>query len=84
MNISRSDRVTINPFFYIKITHRLYLYTLELSNATVAETTMNSYEANIRGTQNTKIDRIYLSSTHSHNKPATYLIKALEEVMEVL
>ena len=73
----------------LKPDKRIFEYALRLNNATAAETIMigDSYEADIVGAQNAGIDQIYFNpytDVTENNKPATYRVKSLEEIMNIL
>ena len=73
----------------LKPDKRIFEYALRLNNATTSETIMigDSYEADIKGAQNADIDQIYY---HPNQKPedkekqATYQVKSLREILDIL
>ncbi|MDR3652570.1 MAG: YjjG family noncanonical pyrimidine nucleotidase [Paludibacter sp.] len=72
----------------LKPDKQIFQYALKLNNAIAAETIMigDSYEADIVGAQNAAIDQIYFNpqSTPDSTNNATYQIKSLEEVLNIL
>ena len=73
----------------LKPDKRIFEYALQLNNATASETIMigDSYEADIVGARNAGIDQIYYNpqlEVKENNKPATYWVKSLEEIMNIL
>jgi putative hydrolase of the HAD superfamily len=73
----------------LKPDKRIFEYAMRLNNATAAETIMigDSYEADIKGAQNAGIDQIYYNPriyAAEINKPATYWVKSLEKIMELI
>jgi putative hydrolase of the HAD superfamily len=73
----------------LKPDKRIFEYAMRLNNATAAETIMigDSYEADIKGAQNAGIDQIYYNpriNAAEINKPATYWVKSLEKIMELI
>ena len=73
----------------LKPDKRIFEYAMRLNNATASETIMigDSYEADIKGAQNADIDQIYY---HPNQKPedkekqATYQVKSLREILDIL
>jgi len=71
----------------LKPDKRIFEYAMQLNGVTAPECIMigDSYEADIRGAQNARIDQIYFQpSPTSDKKPATYRVKSLEEIMEII
>ena len=71
----------------LKPDKRIFEYALQLNNATASETIMigDSYEADIVGAQNAGIDQIYYHpKTIDKNKPSTFQVKSLEEIINIL
>jgi len=73
----------------LKPDKRIFEYALQLNNATASETIMigDSYEADIVGAQNAGIDQIYFNPTLKQiekDKPATYFVKSLEEIIKLI
>ena len=73
----------------LKPDKRIFEHALQLNNATASETIMigDSYEADIVGARNAGIDQIYYNpqlEVKENNKPATYWVKSLEEIMNIL
>ena len=73
----------------LKPDKRIFEYALHLNNATASETIMigDIYEVDIRGAQNANIDQIYFnpnSNAIEADTPATYHVKKLEEILEIL
>jgi YjjG family noncanonical pyrimidine nucleotidase len=73
----------------LKPDKRIFEYALQLNNATASETIMigDSYDVDIKGAQNADIDQIYYNpriNTADKNKPATYWVKSLEKIMELI
>ncbi len=71
----------------LKPDKRIFDYALGLNGAKAAETIMigDSYEADIVGAQNAGIDQIYFRFTDSQvNKPATFTIDKLDQILSVL
>ncbi len=71
----------------LKPDKRIFEYALELNNATATETIMigDSYAADIVGAKSAGIGQIYLSSHYDTKKEnATYWVKGLEEVLEIV
>lgn len=73
----------------LKPDKRIFEYALQLNNARASETIMigDSYEADIVGARNAGIDQIYYNphlNVLDNDKPATYRVKGLEEIMIIL
>ena len=71
----------------LKPDKRIFEYALKLNNATAAETIMigDSYAADIVGARNAGIDQVYLTTKFDMNeKKATYWVKGLEELFEIV
>jgi YjjG family noncanonical pyrimidine nucleotidase len=73
----------------LKPDKRIFEYALELNNAKARETVMigDSFEADIRGAQNARIDQIYFQPKQFNpeiNKQATYTVSKLGEILEIL
>ena len=73
----------------LKPDKRIFEYALQLNNAIAAETIMigDSYESDIRGARNAGIDQIYFNpgiEVMEKDKPATYWVKSLEEIKNIL
>lgn len=72
---------------FLKPDKRIFEYALKLNNARSEETIMigDSYQADIIGAQNAKIDQIYFNPNQTGIKPkCTHHIKSLEEVFSIL
>jgi len=73
----------------LKPDKRIFEYAMQLNNATAAETIMigDSYEADIRGAQNAGIDQIYFNPNpkfDDRNNSATYQVRSLNEILDIL
>ena len=73
----------------LKPDKRIFEFALQLNGATASDTIMigDSYEADIRGAQNAGIDQIYFNPNPNQTekeKPATYQVKNLMEVLNIL
>ncbi|MEI8084678.1 MAG: YjjG family noncanonical pyrimidine nucleotidase [Paludibacter sp.] len=73
----------------LKPDKRIFEYALQLNAATAPDTIMigDSYAADIVGAQNAGIDQVFLNPkfiTTDKNKPATYTIKSLEEIFQII
>jgi len=73
----------------LKPDKRIFEYALQLNNAKASETIMigDSYEADIVGAQNAGIDQIYFNPRLDglqEDKPATYFVKSLEEIIGMI
>ena len=73
----------------LKPDKRIFEYALQLNNAKASETIMigDSYEAYIMGAQIAGIDQIYFNPRLDglqEDKPATYFVKSLEEIIKLI
>jgi len=73
----------------LKPDKRIFEYAMRLNHTRASETIMigDSYEADIVGAQNARIDQIYFNPRLEHSekdKPATYQVKSLMEIMDIL
>jgi putative hydrolase of the HAD superfamily len=73
----------------LKPDKRIFEYALQLNNAIASETIMigDSYESDIAGAQNAGIDQIYFNpgtEVPKKDKPATYWVKNLKDIMDIL
>jgi len=73
----------------LKPDKRIFEYALQLNNANASETIMigDSYEADIVGAQNASIDQIYFNpklTQPDKNKPSTFQVNSLSEIMDIL
>lgn len=73
----------------LKPDKRIFEYAMQLNNAKAPECIMigDSYEADIRGAQNAAIDQIFFDpriEVPDKDKPATYWVKGLNEIMEII
>lgn len=73
----------------LKPDKRIFEYAMELNKATAPECIMigDSYEADIIGAQNAGIDQVYFNSAvekSGNNTPATYNIKSLTEIIDII
>jgi putative hydrolase of the HAD superfamily len=71
----------------LKPDKRIFEYALELNNAIASETIMigDSYAADIVGARNAGIDQVFLKQQINDNqKPATYSVKCLKELIGIL
>lgn len=73
----------------LKPDKRIFEYALQLNNANASETIMigDSYEADIVGAQNASIDQIYFNpklTQPDKNKPSTFQVSSLSEIMDIL
>lgn len=71
----------------LKPDKRIFEYALELNNATATESIMigDSYAADIIGARNAGIDQVYLTDKFEKNdRKATYWVKGLEELFEIV
>jgi YjjG family noncanonical pyrimidine nucleotidase len=73
----------------LKPDKRIFEYALQLNNATAYETIMigDSYEADIKGAKNADIDQIYYNPNQKpedKEKQATYQVKSLREILDIL
>jgi len=73
----------------LKPDKRIFEYALQLNNATASETIMigDSYEADIVGAQNANINQIYFQpkpNAVDKDRVATYQVKSLKEIMNIL
>ncbi|MDD4970057.1 MAG: YjjG family noncanonical pyrimidine nucleotidase [Paludibacter sp.] len=72
----------------LKPDKRIFEYALQLNNATASETIMigDSYEADIVGAQNARIDQIYFNPNLKSNDTfkATFKVKGLAEIFDIL
>ena len=73
----------------LKPDKHIFEYALQLNNASASETIMigDSYESDIVGAQNAGMDQIYFNpftDEKENNKPATYWVKSLEEIIAIL
>lgn len=73
----------------LKPDKRIFEYALQLNNAITSETIMigDSYKADIIGAQNAGIDQVYFNpglETLEKDKPATYFVKQLKKIKEIL
>ena len=73
----------------LKPDKRIFEYALQLNNATASETIMigDSYDSDILGAQNAGIDQIYFNpriEDQEKDKPATYWVKNLSNIVDIL
>ena len=73
----------------LKPDKRIFEYALQLNNAIAAETIMigDSYESDIRGARNAGINQIYFNpgtEVPEKDRPATYRVKSLNDIMDIL
>ena len=73
----------------LKPDKRIFEFAMQLNNTTAPECIMigDSYEADIVGARNAKIDQVYLDPkrrTLSESFPTTYHIKKLDELLKIL
>ena len=73
----------------LKPDKRIFEYALQLNDAIASETIMigDSYEADIVGARNAEINQVYYNpktDISEKDKPATYRVKSLEEIMNIL
>jgi YjjG family noncanonical pyrimidine nucleotidase len=73
----------------LKPDKRIFEYALQLNNANASETIMigDSYEADIVGAQNASIDQIYFNPALTQpdkNRPSTFQVNSLSEIMNIL
>ena len=73
----------------LKPDKRIFDYALQLNGASAFETIMigDSYDADIVGAQNAVIDQIYFNpatEVREKDKPATYCVKSLIEIKNIL
>lgn len=73
----------------LKPDKRIFEYALQLNNAIASETIMigDSYESDIIGAQNAGIDQIYFNpetEVMEEVKTATYWVKNLKDIMDIL
>ena len=73
----------------LKPDKRIFEYALQLNNATASETIMigDSYEADIVGARNANINQIYFQpkpNAVDKDRVATYQVKSLKEIMNIL
>jgi len=73
----------------LKPDKRIFEYALQLNSASAVETIMigDSYEVDIRGAQNAGIDQIFFNPNPKpadREKPATYHVKSLKEILGIL
>jgi len=73
----------------LKPDKRIFEYALQLNNAKASETRLigDSYEADIVGAQKAGIDQIYFNPRLDglqEDKPATYFVKRLKEIIGLI
>jgi HAD superfamily (subfamily IA) hydrolase, TIGR02254 len=71
----------------LKPDQRIFEHALTLNNATAGDAIMigDSYEADIAGAQNAKIDQIYFNRQQTNTSPqCTFVVKNLEEIFTIL
>jgi putative hydrolase of the HAD superfamily len=73
----------------LKPDKRIFEYALRLNRAKATEAIMigDSYEADIAGAQNAGIDQIYFNPRSGYSDksgPATFQVKSLKEIMDIL
>jgi len=73
----------------LKPDKRIFEYALQLNNAMASETIMigDSYESDIVGAQNAGMDQIYFNphtEVKENNKPATYWVKSLDKIFDII
>ena len=75
--------------YALKPDKRIFEYALQLNNAMASETIMigDSYESDIVGAQNAGMDQIYFNphtEVKENNKPATYWVKSLDKIFDII